>query len=129
MAVILIRKRQTLFGGRTIVDLANYGPLEEVMATAAVQEMVTKVWFGGLEPEGRFLPLLSSWLLPPIAPFVIPPANDVHVDFEAPIFSWSTREALDESGGMTKPNELGYWKKLIIFMTVTVIEANLGNLI
>ena len=75
MAVILIRKRQTLFGGRTIVDLANYGPLEEVMATAAVQEMVTKVWFGGLEPEGRFLPLLSSWILPPIAPFVIPPAN------------------------------------------------------
>lgn len=45
------------------------------MASEPIQEMVTKMWYGGLEPEGRWGPLIAAWLLPPIAPFMLPPAN------------------------------------------------------
>ena len=44
--------------------------LEENLKKASepIQELVTKMWFGGLEPEGRSGPLIAAWMLPPIAP-------------------------------------------------------------
>ena len=58
-----------------MVDVANFGDLKELMASEPIQELVTKIWYGGLEPEGRLGPLIAAWLLPPIAPFMLPPAN------------------------------------------------------
>ena len=75
---------------RSILDLAFFGNLQKVMATDTVQELVTKIWYGGIEPEGRWGPLIAAWLLPPIAPLMLPSANDIHVDYDAPVFSWST---------------------------------------
>ena len=49
----------------------RYLILKPKKASEPIQELVTKMWFGGLEPEGRNGPLLAAWLLPPIAPYVL----------------------------------------------------------
>ena len=72
---MLIRRRLHIFGRRSMVDVANYGGLRNLMASEPIQELITKMWFGGLEPEGRWGPLFAAWLLPPIAPFMLPPGN------------------------------------------------------
>ena len=89
-ALIGIRQRMPNLSNRSILDLAFFGNLQKVMATDTVQELVTKIWYGGIEPEGRWGPLIAAWLLPPIAPLMLPSANDIHVDYDAPVFSWST---------------------------------------
>ena len=75
LALLLIRRRLHIFGRRSMVDVANYGGLRNLMASEPIQELITKMWFGGLEPEGRWGPLFAAWLLPPIAPFMLPPGN------------------------------------------------------
>ena len=72
---MLIRRRLPIFGRRSMVDVANYGGLRNLMASEPIQELITKMWFGGLEPEGRWGPLFAAWLLPPIAPFMLPPGT------------------------------------------------------
>ena len=145
---MLIRRRLHIFGRRSMVDVANYGGLRNLMASEPIQELITKMWFGGLEPEGRWGPLFAAWLLPPIAPFMLPPgnvqtfgkfgenlaknlgkyanlllrtlkANDIHVDYDAPMFSWSTLSTETDSSTISTPADLSYFKKLVIFMTGT----------
>lgn len=66
LALLLIRRKMPLLGRRSVLDVANYGELQDLMACEPIQEMITKMWFGGLEPEGRWGPLFAAWLLPPI---------------------------------------------------------------
>lgn len=117
LALLLIRRRLHIYGRRSMVDVANYGGLRNLMASEPIQELITKMWFGGLEPEGRWGPLFAAWLLPPIAPFMLPPANDIHVDYDAPMFSWSTLTTEADSSTISTPADLSYFKKLVIFMT------------
>jgi hypothetical protein len=72
---LIFFKFNFFIGNRSMVDVANFGDLKELMASEPIQELVTKIWYGGLEPEGRLGPLIAAWLLPPIAPFMLPPAN------------------------------------------------------
>ena len=71
LALLLIRRKMPLLGRRSVLDVANYGELQDLMACEPIQEMITKMWFGGLEPEGRWGPLFAAWLLPPIGTGII----------------------------------------------------------
>jgi len=55
-----------------------------------VQEIISKMWFGGLEPEGRLGPFICSLFFPPVAPLLLQPTSDIHIDFDAPYFSLKT---------------------------------------
>ena len=44
-------------------------------------------------------------------------ANDIHVDYDAPMFSWSTLSTETDSSKISTPADLSYFKKLVIFMT------------
>ena len=58
-----------------LIDAANFGDLLDFMGTSPVQEIISKMWFGGLEPEGRIGPFLCALFFPPIAPILLEPTQ------------------------------------------------------
>ena len=54
-------------------------------------------------------------------------ANDIHVDYDAPMFSWSTLSTETDSSRISTPADLSYFKKLVIFMTGTGFNVKLEN--
>ena len=75
LATILVRRNQPSFGHRSLIDAANFGDLLEFMGTSPVQEIISKMWFGGLEPEGRIGPFVCALFFPPIAPLLLEPTE------------------------------------------------------
>ena len=47
---------------------------------------------------------------------MLPPANDIHVDYDASLFSWNTLKQ-EQTQIVTTASNLSYWKKLVIFLT------------
>lgn len=50
MCLLLIRWKHVLWGYRTPLELGDLGHCEDFMAHQAVQDLLDKVWFGGVEP-------------------------------------------------------------------------------
>jgi len=50
MCLLLIRWKHVLWGYRTPLELGDLGQCEDFMAHQAVQDLLDKVWFGGVEP-------------------------------------------------------------------------------
>ena len=50
MCLLLIRWKHVLWGYRTQLELGDLGQCEDFMAHQAVQYLLDKVWFGGVEP-------------------------------------------------------------------------------
>ena len=47
---------------------------------------------------------------------MLPPANDIHIDYDASLFSWNTLKQ-EQTQIVTTASNLSYWKKLVIFLT------------
>ena len=118
LAIILSRRTQPAFGYRSLIDAANFGDLLDFMGTSPVQEIISKMWFGGLEPEGRSGPFICALFFPPIAPVLLQATDDIHIDFDAPFCSTKTTITLEDSSKMqTETTDLTYFQKLYIFLT------------
>ena len=50
MCLLLIRWKHVLWGYRTPLELGDLGQCADFMAHQAVQDLLDKVWFGGVEP-------------------------------------------------------------------------------
>ena len=68
MCLLLIRWKHVLWGYRTPLELGDLGQCEDFMAHQAVQDLLDKVWFGGVEPfaslfKVRLFRSNTDWLI------------------------------------------------------------------
>lgn len=80
MCLLLIRWKHVLWGYRTPLELGDLGHCEDFMAHQAVQDLLDKVWFGGVEPFASLFKKLICSLLPFLAPFLLTASQDKMID-------------------------------------------------
>jgi hypothetical protein len=71
LGVILVRRRQAALGFRSVLDTGHFGDLAALMATNPVQEVITKIWYGAMDPETPMGPMLCSIMSPVFSPLLI----------------------------------------------------------
>lgn len=80
MCLLLIRWKHEIWGNRTALELADQARLRNFMAHDAVQDLLDKVWFGGLEPTSSYLRIGLCVLCPLLVPFLLTHSKDKMID-------------------------------------------------
>lgn len=78
--LLLIRWKHVLWGNRTALELGELAEVQKFMAHQAVQDLLDKVWYGGLEPVNSIVKCVLCSILPFLTPFLMTPSQDKLID-------------------------------------------------
>ena len=78
-SLLLIRVENRHWGKRTALQLAEQARLSTFMSTDAVQDLLDKIWTGGLEPTSTFRLAICS-VCPLLVPFFMKDSKDPYID-------------------------------------------------
>ncbi|CAG5079618.1 Oidioi.mRNA.OKI2018_I69.PAR.g9297.t1.cds [Oikopleura dioica] len=116
LGVILVRRRQAALGFRNVLDTGHFGDLAALMATNPVQEVITKIWYGALDPETPMGPMICSIMSPLFSPLLIHQSTDPLIDYNTRVFNCTETNLVDtDENGMDV--ELSYFEKVFVFFT------------
>ncbi|CBY18263.1 unnamed protein product [Oikopleura dioica] len=78
-SLLLIRVENRHWGKRTALQLAEQARLSTFMSTDAVQDLLDKIWTGGLEPTSSFRLTICS-ICPLLVPLFMKESKDPYID-------------------------------------------------
>ena len=133
LGAILVRRRQAALGFRSVLDTGHFGDLAALMATNPVQEVITKIWYGAMDPETPMGPMLCSIMSPVFSPLLIHQrfrlktelkvikgllilSAEPLIDFNTRIFNCNEVSLVDAPENELQV-ELGYFEKVFVFFT------------
>ena len=79
-SLLLIRWRHVLWGNRTLLEIADGSNCEKLMAHDAVQDLLDRVWFGGVEPCAAKWKVFVCFFCPFLVPLLMTPSKDKLID-------------------------------------------------
>ena len=79
-SLLLIRWRHVLWGNRTLLEMAEGSSCEKLMAHDAVQDLLDRVWFGGVAPCSSSWKVFVCFLFPLLVPLLMTPSKDKLID-------------------------------------------------
>ena len=80
LCLLLIRWKHILWGNRTALELGELAEVNKFMAHQAIQDLLDKVWYGGLEPVNSIVKCVACSIFPFLAPFLMTPSQDKLID-------------------------------------------------